>query len=274
MSEPNIIDCDDHDPRLAELLVWRQRLIASGAVSPHTFKEAHVRMVLRSGRTDAEQIRMMLPDPVGEHADEMARVLSGPVDQRCNNTLSCQENSHRSSSRSSTAAQSRWRCAAATAARWNSRGPSYEAPYVVYRVVSGEDEPPYSPDRAHLVAATTAHRPWTARGGQRGAALPGVGQCGPTRTEALAAQPRLHAAGLVVARCSRDGGAGGFRPCDRAVDRLPGRAGGACRTRTCRGIRRWAGHISAFWPVTRTSVDSSIPMPRAADGMCTGRAAK
>jgi hypothetical protein len=52
MSEPSPID-DDSDPRLPELLLWRQRLIASGAVSAHTFKEAHLRMVLRSGRTDA-----------------------------------------------------------------------------------------------------------------------------------------------------------------------------------------------------------------------------
>jgi hypothetical protein len=69
-------DPDDADPRLAPLLAWRQQLIDSGAVAARSFKEAHLRLVLRSGRTDVEQIRAMLPGSVAEHADEMARVLS------------------------------------------------------------------------------------------------------------------------------------------------------------------------------------------------------
>ncbi|MEZ0362979.1 hypothetical protein ACAG26_04670 [Mycobacterium sp. pUA109] len=65
----------DDDPRLAALLEWREELIDSGAVSAASFKEAHIRLVLRSGRTEVEQIRAMLPGAVAEHAEEMARVL-------------------------------------------------------------------------------------------------------------------------------------------------------------------------------------------------------
>ena len=72
MSDPNTTD---GDPRLPALLQWRQQLIASGAVSASSFKEAHVRLVLRSGRHDVEQIRAMLPGSVAEHAEDMARVL-------------------------------------------------------------------------------------------------------------------------------------------------------------------------------------------------------
>ncbi|MGV0743549.1 hypothetical protein [Mycolicibacterium sp. XJ870] len=67
---------DDADPRLAPLLAWRQQLVDSGAVAPRSFKESHLRLVLRSGRTDVEQIRAMLPGSVGQHADEMARILA------------------------------------------------------------------------------------------------------------------------------------------------------------------------------------------------------
>src|ERR1700693_1257723 len=72
MPDPNT---SDGDPRLPALLQWRRELIASGAVSASTFKEAHVRLVLRSGRRDVEQIRSMLPGSVAEHAEDMARVL-------------------------------------------------------------------------------------------------------------------------------------------------------------------------------------------------------
>lgn len=69
-------DPDDEDPRLAPLLAWRQQLVDSGAVAARSFKEAHLRLVLRSGRTDVEQIREMLPGSVAEHAEEMARLLA------------------------------------------------------------------------------------------------------------------------------------------------------------------------------------------------------
>lgn len=66
------------DPRLPALLAWRQGLIESGAVAKATFKEAYLRMVLHSGRTDVEQIRAMLPGAVAEHAEELARLLADP----------------------------------------------------------------------------------------------------------------------------------------------------------------------------------------------------
>src|SRR5262249_45328398 len=72
MSDPN---ASDRDPRLPALLQWREQLIASGAVSASSFKEAHLRLVLRSGRRDVEQIRAMLPGSVAEHAEDMARFL-------------------------------------------------------------------------------------------------------------------------------------------------------------------------------------------------------
>ena len=58
MPDPQHIDPGD-DPRLAALMAWRQQLIDSGAVSRNAFKEAHLRLVLRSGRTDVAQIRAM-----------------------------------------------------------------------------------------------------------------------------------------------------------------------------------------------------------------------
>ncbi|BBZ64619.1 putative ESX-1 scaffolding and assembly protein SaeA [Mycolicibacterium insubricum] len=73
-SQPNN---ETDDPRLAALLRWREELIAAGTVSPAAFKEAHIRLVLRSGRTDVDQLREMLPGAVAEHAEDMARVLSG-----------------------------------------------------------------------------------------------------------------------------------------------------------------------------------------------------
>src|SRR3954467_13889972 len=71
MPDPHHIDAAD-DPRLAALMAWRQQLIDSGAVSRNAFKEAHLRLVLRSGRTDVAQIRAMLPGSVAEHAEDMA----------------------------------------------------------------------------------------------------------------------------------------------------------------------------------------------------------
>jgi len=75
MPDTQHIDVGD-DPRLAALMAWRQQLIDSGAVSRNSFKEAHLRLVLRSGRTDVAQIRAMLPPSVAEHAEDMARLLA------------------------------------------------------------------------------------------------------------------------------------------------------------------------------------------------------
>lgn len=204
MSEPNAIEDDDNDPRLAGLLAWRQQLIASGAVSAHNFKEAHVRMVLRSGRTDAEQIRMMLPDPVGEHADAMARVLSefpreAALLRSGEVSFSPDEFapfSHFEQSGIPSPMALRRGGDGALELSW----PPYEAPFVVYRVISSEDESPYSPDRAHVVAATIAAEAVDGRDTAGAVRHYQVWvNAGTSRAEALAAQPRLHATGLVVA---------------------------------------------------------------------------
>src|SRR5690349_953232 len=76
MNEPRPTPDNDDDPRLAPLLAWRQQLLDSGVVAARSFKEAHVRLVLRSGCTDVERIRAMLPGSVAEHAEDMARVLA------------------------------------------------------------------------------------------------------------------------------------------------------------------------------------------------------
>ena len=75
MTDPHHVETRD-DPRLPALMDWRQQLIDSGAVSRPSFKEAHLRLVLRSGRTDVDQVRAMLPGSVAEHAEDMARVLA------------------------------------------------------------------------------------------------------------------------------------------------------------------------------------------------------
>ena len=67
---------DADDPRLAALMAWRQRLIDSGAVSKTGFKETHLRLILRSGRTDVDQIRAMLPGSVADYAEELAALLT------------------------------------------------------------------------------------------------------------------------------------------------------------------------------------------------------
>ena len=68
---------DDADGRiLAALMAWRQQLIDSGAVSKSGFKETHLRLILRSGRTDVDHIRAMLPGSVAEHAEDLAAVLA------------------------------------------------------------------------------------------------------------------------------------------------------------------------------------------------------
>ena len=74
MTEPHPVE---DDPRLHALLEWRQQLIDSGVVSARSFKEAHLRLVLRSGRTEVDQVRAMLPGSAAEHAEDMARVGPG-----------------------------------------------------------------------------------------------------------------------------------------------------------------------------------------------------
>lgn len=236
----------DDDPRLGALLDWRQRLVDSGAVSARTFKEAHLRLVLRSGRTDVEQIRAMLPGSVSEHAEDMARVLAelppgppAPTDEEVTSAAT-PAGRHRSDAdgpRTETPAapplpreqprfdpsvtetdefapyaatdpagpaQSimlhRRRDTGALELRW----PPYsgaDATVVLYRVVSAEDAPPQSPDAADVLAVTIAtsatdDRPTVAavRHFQVWA------NSGPTHAEALAAQPVLHAAGMLISR--------------------------------------------------------------------------
>ncbi|OBG81544.1 hypothetical protein A5699_08570 [Mycobacterium sp. E802] len=201
-------DSDDADPRLAPLLAWRQQLVDSGAVAARSFKEAHLRLVLRSGRTDVEQIREMLPGSVAEHAEEMARVLAEldspapdhPVDHPAD---------HPPEAQSDTRAPQPGAVHAIAFRRGESRPdavelswPDYQANggVVLYRVVSAEDRAPRSPENADLVAAT----PLSAASDDR----PLTGPLryyqvwvitGASRSDALSTRPVLHAAGVLVA---------------------------------------------------------------------------
>ncbi len=189
-------DPDDADPRLAPLLAWRQQLVDSGAVAARSFKEAHLRLVLRSGRTDVEQIREMLPGSVAEHAEEMARLLADLETQTPHSapeppsagTGDVHAISFRHGESRPDAVELSW--------------PDYEANggVVLYRVVSAEDRAPRSSENADLVAAT----PLSAASDDR----PLTGPVryyqvwvitGTSRQDALSTRPRLHASGVLVA---------------------------------------------------------------------------
>ncbi|KUI27959.1 hypothetical protein AU195_08105 [Mycobacterium sp. IS-1496] len=227
----------DDDPRLGALLEWRQRLIDTGAVSARSFKEAHLRLVLRSGRTDVEQIRAMLPGSVSEHAEDMARVLAelpGPTGAEATAAEDDPTGRHRGDDPAAEAAAAppwfdplsgsrsgiddfapyagdapaapahgvtlhRRRDTGALELRW----PAIDATdqVVVYRVVSGEDAAPRSPDTADPLAVTTAtsatdDRPPVAAV-RHFQVWANVGATGP---EARAAQPVLHAGGVLIGR--------------------------------------------------------------------------
>jgi hypothetical protein len=189
------LNASDGDPRLPALLRWRQELIASGAVSASTFKEAHLRLVLRSGRRDVEQIRAMLPGSVAEHAEDMARMLDeltteptkaalsaddGP-DPR-HGTAAAQDAVERPSTAPGGDATLPREAFAPFVFREQTSEPEtvvlrpeqgtggqgvdiswppYQSggaepdPFVVYRVISAEQHRPYSPDREQFVGATT-----------------------------------------------------------------------------------------------------------------------
>ncbi|MBU9762258.1 hypothetical protein FR943_00095 [Mycobacterium sp. TNTM28] len=192
-------DTDDADPRLAPLLAWRQQLVDSGAVAARSFKEAHLRLVLRSGRTDVEQIREMLPGSVAEHAEAMARLLAeleaqppavptSPSDAPAPPAADAHAIAFRHDEGRPGVVDLSW--------------PDYAANggVVLYRVVSAEDRAPRSPENADLVAAT----PLSAASDDR----PLTGPVrfyqvwvitGTSRSDALSTRPVLHASGVLVA---------------------------------------------------------------------------
>ena len=253
MPDPQHIDAGD-DPRLAALMAWRQQLIDSGAVSRNAFKEAHLRLVLRSGRTDVAQIRAMLPGSVAEHAEDMARLLAeletqsggagetgtaasrhrAGVEQARVDAGADSERLFRPARpdepapRENDEIQYRAGDFAAFAfgeqrgevhtigLRRRQRGedrsgaieltwPRYPPPdgraetVVIYRVVSEEDNPPYSPDRAHLVADTTGTSATDERPPDAAVRHYQVWvNTGPTPGQALATQPVKHAEAVLV----------------------------------------------------------------------------
>lgn len=192
-------DPDDADPRLAPLLAWRQQLVDSGAVAARSFKEAHLRLVLRSGRTDVEQIREMLPGSVAEHADEMARLLAeleagapaSPPEPAVPAAGDVHPIAFRHDASRPGVVDLSW--------------PDYQANggVVLYRVVSADDREPKSPENADLVAAT----PLSAASDDR--AMTGPVRyyqvwviTGTSRADALSTRPVLYAGGVLVAPVS------------------------------------------------------------------------
>ena len=251
MPDPQHIDAAD-DPRLAALMAWRQQLIDSGAVSRNAFKEAHLRLVLRSGRTDVAQIRAMLPGSVAEHAEDMARLLAELETHSGRGGQSSAASRHRAGAeepwvdradaerlfRPARPVEPTPRDAAeigygagdfAPFAFGEQRGdvhtiglrrrrpgedkagalelawPPYQPPddeaetVVIYRVVSEEDSPPYSPDRPHLVAATTRTSATDDRPPDAAVRHYQVWvNTGATANDALATQPVKHAEAVLV----------------------------------------------------------------------------
>jgi hypothetical protein len=249
MPDPQHIDAGD-DPRLAALMAWRQQLIDSGAVSRNAFKEAHLRLVLRSGRTDVAQIRAMLPGQVAEHAEDMARLL-GELETQSGRAAESGSapGQHRMGNE-----EARIDAGAESERLFGPTRPEESAPHytdeiqyhagdfavfafgeqraevhpiglrrrrygedragaleltwppyvgaeavVIYRLVSEEGNPPYSPDRAHLVAGA-------ARTFATDERLPDAAvrhyqvwvNTGPTPGQALASQPVKHAEAVLV----------------------------------------------------------------------------
>jgi hypothetical protein len=225
---------DADDPRLNALIAWRQRLIDSGAVSKAGFKETHLRLILRSGRTDVEQIRAMLPGSVAEYAEELAAVLAevesepspgrhrpaglsavgpdgeptGVADSTTSDELPLSasdfaayafgEQTGPLAAVTVRPSRSDGGDTAVSELTWTPYLPGGDA-VVIYRLVAQEDNAPYSPDRARLVAATHAT---TAADQEPSAAAVRYYQVwvnvGSTRAEALAAQPIKHAEGVAI----------------------------------------------------------------------------
>lgn len=204
----------DGDARLAALMRWRSELIDAGAVPGSSFKEAHVRLVLRSGVTDIDEIRAMLPGSVAAHAEEMARVLQaadGDTDESAGDPgdaaparfarYSYETDEHEVHQLSLRRTSDGDSPTTALEVSWSPLPGTEDgaAGHVVYRLVSTEGARGYSPDSGHLVQTTTAtaatdDRPITSavRHFQVWA------NTGASVDEALAAQPVLHAAGVII----------------------------------------------------------------------------
>lgn len=205
----------DEDPRLAALMRWRTELIESGTVSGSSFKEAHVRLVLRSGVTEIDEIRAMLPGAVAAHAEDLVRVLHDaevPGNGNDSDTVTTVQTGF---ARYAYDADDEHEVGALTLQRIRG-GDSPNAAltvswapllgsdggnpgHVIYRLVSTEGSRGYSPDSGRLVQTTTGttatdDRPLT--GAVRHFQV--WANAGASADEALAGQPVLHAAGVVI----------------------------------------------------------------------------
>ncbi|MBS9533713.1 hypothetical protein KIH27_08955 [Mycobacterium sp. M1] len=238
MPDPRQHSGEHGDPRMAALIAWRQRLVDSGAVSPGSFKEAHLRMILRSGSTQLDQLRAMLPGSVAAHAEELAALLAqtpapapdpdGAAGRHHRATPSATEPGpavdEPAGERPAAAASPDAPLSVNDFAPFTFGQPSGHveaiavgAPtdsgrrltwpavdgsgesVVIYRLVAADDSAPYAPDRARLVAATTGTETVDDAPLQASIRYYQVwANVGASRAEALAAQPFKHAEGVVV----------------------------------------------------------------------------
>lgn len=234
-------------------MAWRQRLIDSGQVSRTSFKEAHLRLVLRSGQTDVDNLRAMLPGAVADHAEELASMLAALPEETGSAAATGISGRHQAAVPPPAAAADEmenttmFRAGAAPAPPRRAEPATFGAgdfaeftygdtpgevhpatprrlrdssgkpaaleltwpPHlpqdsgaesvVIYRVVSGDDTAPYSPDRSDLVATGTAtsardDRPFTTALRHFQVWV----NVGGTHAAALAAQPFKHAETALV----------------------------------------------------------------------------
>jgi hypothetical protein len=153
-----------------------------------------------------ERIRMMLPGVVAEHADEIARVLSDTNGSTVHPPQRPAEQPFPPNAFAPfTFSEQTGTAEPLTLRRGDGEAlmlswPTCPGPFVIYRVVSTEEHPPYSPDRAHFLAATVDTRAVDKRAATSVVRHYQVWvHAGASRADALAAQPVLHAAGVMVA---------------------------------------------------------------------------
>lgn len=220
---------------LQALKAWRDKESSSGRPLISSVKESKLKLVVQSKRTSVEEIQKLMPG-AGRFAEEIAQILStlGSPPQEAPEYST--ESAALTPPATVAVAQSTGSPAGdpdagfvageiyqqsfalfeygpsssqagaivigktADGSRRYSWSPVVTScPVAIYRVVSGEDHPPYSPDQAEVVAITsltaaTDDRP--ARSAVRYVQV-WVNQ-GATSAEAVAAQPVLHAEGAFV----------------------------------------------------------------------------
>lgn len=214
---------------LEALLRWRDEAVRSGLPGIGAMKETYLRQAARSKRRAAGEIAVILPASLRRFAPDIAQVLADPARGTERSEAAVPDASEEDlveppaePSASDAGADGVTGLdfvpyvpvrplrepvpVRAAPAPGGSLALSWAAPVdpdpaVVYRVVSGdEDYPPYSPDVAEVLVATTARRVLDARPFQAAVRHVQVWvHTGETPKDAAESQPVLHATGAFVA---------------------------------------------------------------------------